>query len=218
MLLAFLKIFHCLHPDYQSNSDLQFRLRLLKFATFSASRFANSPSVPTTSALRKLREQNRKRAKTSQLYSSFPDDFDSAHSKDSQSPEIDVNSNEQPQNGVASNSNPYVSRGPTSLLDTLPQFMGLSAAQIILRSTSITDVWMKLAVDYMSHAFAEQILVYGAQGLDNLRQAFAWGFDEKSDAEEGSDALQINALFLGDDGAVDGWDDLRKSHMRAVCM
>lgn len=207
-------MFHCLHPDHHSSADLKFRLRLLKFATFSSSRFADSPTVPTISALQDIRKHDSERAKASHFYNVFPDDFNSANLNSSSDPKI---SNEQlPENGTSSNLKLYKLQGPTSLLDTLPDFMGLSAAQIMLQNTSITEVWMRLAAGYMSHAFAEQILVHRTQGSEILRQAFAWGFDEKSNAEEGSDELQISAMFLGDDGAVDGWNDLREAHMHAV--
>lgn len=166
------------------------------------------------------RKRNRERAKPSQLFKSSLNELDSTSWTDPPKPRIIVNSNDDQllRNSTTSNSDPRISSGQTSLLDSLPDFLSLSAAQIMLQATSITHDWMRLAADYMSHAVVEQVLVYGIQGPDQLQQAFAWGFDERSNAEEGSDDLQINAMFLGDDGAVDGWDEIREAHIRAVCM
>lgn len=79
---------------------------------------------------------------------------------------------------------------------------------------------MRLAAGYMSHAFIEQVLLCGNSGLSPLLEAFAWGFDEFSNAVDGSDEENINVMFLGEDGTLEGWDDLREAHIRAVsaCM
>lgn len=103
-----------------------------------------------------------------------------------------------------------------SLLDTLPGFMALSAAQIAMQEGTITDVWMHLAAGYMVQAVAEQYLVFGCKRQEVLQEAFAWGFDSDCSAEEGSDEWHINAMFFGEDEVVNGWDQTRDEHMHAV--
>jgi len=107
---------------------------------------------------------------------------------------------------------------PTSLQDTLPSFMALSAAQNAMQETSVTDTWMRLAADYMAQAVAEQYLVYKSKRPEVLHEAFSWGFDSESMAEEGSDEWLINTMFFGEDEVVTGWDEIRGEHMRAVSL
>lgn len=221
---AFLVIFRSLYPGHHGNADLQFRLRLLRFTSLSASRFGSSHVFPTISALQDMRKRQCNRAKTSQFYNSFPNDLNITALGDSLlSPKSEFRTHNHEQNhehqlgpSATSGAANRMSHDSPSLLDTLPDFMAISAAQIMLQATNVTDVWMRLAAGYMSHAVVEQILVYRVPGLEVLRQAFAWGFDEHSNAGEGSDELQINAMFLGEDGVVEGWDDIRDAHIRAV--
>lgn len=58
--LAFLIMFRCMHPEFHASPELQFRLRLLKYATHSANRFAPSYATPTASATQALRDRDRK--------------------------------------------------------------------------------------------------------------------------------------------------------------
>lgn len=217
-------MFRSMHPGHHGNADLQFRLRLLRFTSLSASRFGSFHSVPTISTLQDMRKRQCYRAKISHSYNSFPDDLNTTSVADSfLSPKSEFHTHDYKRNheqqldpDVASGTVSSMSQDLPSLLDTLPDFMAISAAQIMLQATNITDVWMRLAAGYMSHAVVEQILVYGVPGLEVLRQAFAWGFDENSNAVEGSDELQINAMFLGENGVVEGWDDIKDAHIRAV--
>ena len=106
-----------------------------------------------------------------------------------------------------------------SLLDTLPSFIALSAAQVASQEeSSITEMWMRLAADYMAQAVAEQYLVYKSQRPDILQEAFAWGFDESSLAAEGTDEFAINVMFFDEDaeGTNSAWEDIRDDRMRAV--
>ena len=63
-----------------------------------------------------------------------------------------------------------------SLLDTIPLFMAVSAAQISMQEGTITDTWMRLAAGYMAQAVAEQYLVYRFERQDVVQEAFSWGF------------------------------------------
>lgn len=97
--------------------------------------------------------------------------------------------------------------------------MALSAAQLMLQGSHITDVWMKLAAGYMTHAVIEQCFAQGEHSISVIQRAFAWGFDEQSTSEEGSDECQINAMFFDEDKdtQVEGWEQTRDDHMNAVC-
>ena len=119
-------------------------------------------------------------------------------------------------NKVQKTQNLNPASGEISLLDTLPSFMALSAAQSVLQDRPITDIWMRLAAGFMAHAAIEQYLVYGMPLSDAIRAAFAWGFDAESTAQEGSEDWQINAMFLGEDEEVLGWSEIKDEHMQAV--
>ena len=105
---------------------------------------------------------------------------------------------------------------PVSLLNTLPEFMALSALQTALQGATITSVWMNLAAGYMIQAAAEQYLVYGSKRPEMLQEAFAWGFDANCTAEDGSDEWLVNAMFFGEDEVLSGWERIRDEHMNAV--
>lgn len=102
------------------------------------------------------------------------------------------------------------------LLDVLPHFMTLSAAQNAMQETTITDIWMHLAAGFMAQAVIEQYLVYASKSHELLQEAFAWGFDADCAAEEGSEEWQVNAMFWGEDGAVTGWDRIRDEYSHLV--
>lgn len=207
--LAFLLMFRCMHPEYHASPELQFRLRLLKYATHSANRFAPSYATPTASATQALRDRHHERAEASSYYNRLPNDLNA----DTLAASLVVSSTTAPVSSPNVNST-------ANLLDTLPEFMALSASKAMLDARNITETWMRLATGYMSHAFMEQVLACGNVGLGPLLEAFAWGFDEVSNAVDGSDEENINIMFLGEDGTLEGWDDLREAHIRAVsaCM
>lgn len=103
-----------------------------------------------------------------------------------------------------------------SLLDTLPSFMALSAAANVMQESKITDTWMRLAAGYMAQAVIEQYLLYGSRSNKILKEAFAWGFDTATMAEEGSENWAVNAMFLDEEAEFDSWQMIRDEHMRAV--
>ncbi len=193
-----------MHPDYHASAYLQFRLRLLRYTALYANRFAPSRAAPTASALQAMQKKHHVRAMASPYHSRLPRDLE----------DVNLVVSEQEALTLVDSKHSYLPS--PSLLDTLPEFIALSAAKGMLEGSNITDFWMKLAVGYMTHAVVEQILVFGNPGIGPLRDAFAWGFDENSTVEDGSEELQINAMFMGENGTVDGWDDLREVHIRAV--
>lgn len=103
-----------------------------------------------------------------------------------------------------------------TLLETLPLFLALSAAQNALQDSTITELWMRLAAGYMAQAFAAEFLVHGNNHQGLLEDTFQWGFDPDCDAEEGSDAWLINDMFDADYGVLSLWEDIKNEHMRAV--
>lgn len=214
-----------MHPEYHASPELQFRLRLLKYATHSANRFGSSYASPTASATQALRDRHRKRAEASPYYNRLPDNLNMDTLAASFSPSFSKSdtTHEKIMIVVSSPTVPVLTpeaKSKTTLLDTLPEFMAISASMIMLDARNITETWMRLAAGYMSHSFMEQVLASGNVGLGPLLEAFAWGYDEFSNAADGSDEENINAMFLGREGTLNGWDDLREAHIRAVsaCM
>lgn len=186
-------------------------------------RMVASETTPSKTALQKLSDQRRNQAIT----------FRCVEQNLASLPLIDLNENHAPrhkgpikqQQSLRSRTRPDLSPShgtstppPTSLLDSLPSFMALSAVfQTTTNQTTITDTWMRLAAGFMAQAVVEQYLVYGSTGDEVLQEAFAWGFDAECTAEEGSDEWEINAMFWGEDQVVPRWEEIRDAHMQAVC-
>ena len=103
-----------------------------------------------------------------------------------------------------------------SLIDTLPLFMALSAAENLLQGSKITETWMRLAAGYMAQAVLEQYLVYNSLSNEIVKEAFAWGFDSATMAEEESEDWVVNAMFLDEEGEFESWQMIRDDHIRAV--
>lgn len=219
----FLKIFRTIHAGYRGSKELRFRLRHLRFAAMYTRRMVASETTPSKTALQKLSDQRRNQAIT----------FRCVEQNLASLPLIDLNENHAPrhkgpikqQQSLRSRTRPDLSPShgtstppPTSLLDSLPSFMALSAVfQTTTNQTTITDTWMRLAAGFMAQAVVEQYLVYGSTGDEVLQEAFAWGFDAECTAEEGSDEWEINAMFWGEDQVVPRWEEIRDAHMQAVC-
>lgn len=84
-----------------------------------------------------------------------------------------------------------------NLLELLPSFLALSAAQLSLGGENqITDLWMKLASEYMAHTVVEQVVVFGVRDPTFVDGVFNWKFDEDNAADESTDAFMINAMFF----------------------
>ncbi|KAL8785375.1 MAG: hypothetical protein Q9195_008669 [Heterodermia aff. obscurata] len=207
---SFLILFRSMHPDEHGTKEIQIRLRLLKFASLFCSRFTSVPIEPSERKLKSLRDQGRRVRKASHTAGSRTgtikyESTDPA-AKATNKTNLDINT-------TASLDGPA---RPTSLIDSLPSFMALSAAQSALQELPVSDVWMRLAAGLMAHAALEQCLVYRMDLTDALDEAFAWRFDPGSTAEEGTDEWAINAMFFGEEGEVVGWSDIRNEHIRAV--
>ena len=220
---AFFITFYTMHPDHHSSLDLQFRLRLLKFTVMFTKRSAPAETTPSAPVLQNLRHRRQEQAFS---FRSGDNDFAALDLPDLTEYLAPLNNMgfKKEYTGLESAAGNKMSethdpsRPAISLLDTIPLFMAVSAAQISMQGGTITETWMRLAAAYMAQAVAEQYLVYGSQRKDVLQEAFSWGFDSECSAEEGSDGFQINAMFWGVDAVVDGWDRIRDEHTHAVCL
>ena len=215
---AFLAMFRAMHPGHHGSAELRFRLRFLKFMSLFMDRFEPSMATPSVTTLQRMRKRSSRQAQTSHLYRRLPAGLDvppltrTLALSESKS----MGDGAQLSNTFQAPTDPDRVNSP-SLLDSLPEFIALcAAAHIILPSTEVTDMWMRLAAGYMAQAVIEQFLIFGAQGTSVIQQAFSYGFDSDSTAEEGSDEFQINALFFGEDKQLEGWNTIRESHIRAV--
>ena len=212
---AFFTTFCAMHPDYDAILDLRFRLRLLKFTAMFTKRLAPEETSSRGPVLQKLRHRRQEQA-TSYCFGNT--EFAALNLPDltiylAPLGDKEIKKRHIDQEFTAGHLQPAI-----SLLDTIPLFMAVSAAQISIQEGTITDTWMRLAAGYMAQAVAEQYLVYGSRRRETLQEAFSWGFDPECSAEEGTDEFQINAMFWGTDAAIDGWDRIRDEHVQAVSL
>lgn len=219
---SFFTTFCTIHPEHHASLDLRFRLRLLKFTAMSTKRSAPAEATLPEPALKNLRHRRQEQAVS---FRSGDNDFAALDLPDLTEFLAPLNVMEikkehighESTGGNIMMSDPHGLFPPAiSLLDTIPFFMAVSAAQISMQEGTITDTWMRLAAGYMAQAVAEQYLVYGSQRQEVLQEAFAWGFDPECSAEDGTDDFQINAMFWGVDAVVDGWDRIRDEHAQAL--
>ena len=220
---AFFATFRTMHPDRHASLDLQFRLRLLKFTVMFTRRSAPAEANIPAPTLQNLRHRRQEQAV---CFRSGGNDFAALDLPDLTEYLAPLDVMESKKEHIGHESTPsnkmsethHLFRPAISLLDTIPLFMAVSAAQISMQGGTITETWMRLAAGYMAQAVAEQYLVYASQRQEVLREAFSWGFDPECSAEEGSDDFQINAMFWGVDAVVDGWDRIRDEHTHAVSL
>lgn len=173
-------------------------------------RFALAPTKPSSTGLRGVRKDTTRRAQAFGESLGLTEDMD-----------LKILDSEGRRSGKSlerytSSSSLYPTTGQIFLLDTLHSFMALSATQSVIQDRPITDVWMRLAAGFMAHAALEQCLVHGRQLSDAMAEAFSWGFDAETIADEGSEDWQINAMFLDVDEEIEGWTKIRNEHLQAV--
>jgi len=236
---AFLTVFHSNHPSAPTSPTVDFRLGLLKFTTLFTKRFnPSSSSSLSPAALSPLRLQRRERARLFRSHTDFLAGLDlspfatdpfpasslqkqrqrrsKAFARSSDSDSTSTVDSDTPAEGPSETF--YGTSASLSLLDTLPPFMALCAAQTALHGNSPTDRFLRLAARYMAEAALEQYLVYGSAGTGPLLEAFAYGFDGASTADAGSEELAVTNMFWGgeDEREVQGWRVMREEHLRAV--
>lgn len=217
--LAFFTTFCAMHPDYVANLDLRFRLRLLQFTVMFTKRSAPEEADISEQVLQNLRHRRQEQAVSFRSGDSEFLALELPHLTGYLAPQEGSGKRQISDESTAGNQTSKTDnlfRPAISLLDTIPLFMAVSAAQISMQGGTITDTWMRLAAGYMVQAVAEQYLVYRSQRQEILQEAFSWGFDPDCSAEEGTDDFQINAMFWGVDAVVDDWDRIRDEHAQAV--
>ena len=203
--------------------DLQFRMRLLRYsALFTLRKRMSQSSIPPYN-MHDLRNKQRDpindlRCNERRGSSTNPLNPAGLHAPFK---EVHMKQGIEASNVTCANapSQPNVRFPSISLLNTLSSFIALSAVQIALQEESIiTERWMRLAAGYMAQAVAEQYLLYNSQNPNVVQEAFAWGFDEKNTAEEGTDDYLINVMFWDEntEGVYEKWVRIRDEHMRAV--
>ena len=221
---AFLEIFQNLHLGHHGSEDLRFRLRLLKFAVLFTRRSTQMETTPSDLQLRKLRDEREEQV---QVFTSKKSGAMRLNPQDLTEESVTPDNLRIKQERFTHDVTPFDridsdchSMPPSvSLIDTLPMFMALSAAQnATVNDAKITKVWMLLAAGYMAQAAMEQYINYDNHQVDVLREAFAWGFDPECVAEPESDEWRINAMFWGDDEVIPEWDAVRDDHIQAVCI
>ena len=211
-----------MHPDYKANTNLHFRLRLLKFTVMFTKRSvpdeADLPGPVLQNPRNRRQEQATSFRASNNEYAalSLPNMY--GHLVPIGQATMREMIGHEPTASKQTSKTHDLGQPAVSLLDTIPLFMALSAAQMSMQEGTITDTWMRLAANYMAQAVAEQYLVYGSQRQETLQEAFSWGFNPECCAEEGTDEFQINAMFWGMDAAVDGWDKIRDEHVHAVSL
>lgn len=220
---AFLPVFRNKHSTRRVPSELQFRLRLLKFTVLFSRRLTNSETSPSRENLEGLRATLKERTAAFRSRIDITSGFDLSCFIDELplAPDVRRAYREQVLNAVAGTSDTLDTYGcpdSPSLLDTLHLFMALSAHYTMIQGSNVTSQWMLLAADYMVAAVLEQYLIYGACGPEPLLAAFAYGFDMGSKAEVGSDELAIMNMFWGgvDESEVGEWKEIRDEHLAAV--
>lgn len=212
-----------MHPDHHASLDLKFRLRLLKFTVMFTKRSAPAEATPPGPLLQNLRHRRQEQACSFRSGENELPGIELPNLDQYIVPLDAMEVDEEHTNPKSTTGNEIAEtydllRPVISLLDTIPLFMAVAAAQIAMQEGTITETWMRLAAGYMAHAAAEQYLVYGSQRQEVLQEAFSWGFDPECSAEEGTDDFQINAMFWAVDAVVDGWDRIRDEHAQAVSL
>lgn len=217
-----------MHPGHRPSIGMQFRLRLLQFTTLLMRRVTQRISTPPFPTLQDIRRQTRERASVWLSHrdpsSTFPAQIRpmlKAYDAMMPLPKATLLRNREHVSAVleADPDPPSFGGLPSSasLLDTLTAFMALSAAQAaMINSGTITTAWMLLAAQYMTQSALEQYLAYGRRGSEPLLEAFSWGFDGCLVADASSDEWRTNAIFWDASGEVEGWEDIRDRHLRAV--
>ena len=210
--IAFLTLFRSLHPGDHGTQELQNRLRLLKFTSLFCTRFASLAIRPSKKIIKSLRNSNLQRRKLANFGDRLTDTIDS------ESAAQGVNTTDSKGSESRTSTNIYGPGHPISLIDTLPSFMALSAAQSVLQKQPVSVLWMRLAAGYMAHAALEQSLLRGVRLTEAVKEAFAWSYDPGLSAEQGTDEWAINAMFCDqeEEAEVLGWNDVKYEHIRTV--
>jgi hypothetical protein len=234
MVNDFIALFKNRHATYSWDDELKFRILLLKLAIFFTQRFARNPCTPSLNTLRRLREENARRAKAwlearkddGIGHLKLPEEINYPSPADLEQKRAHVlNDLSLPAEDDAYEDAFYGTASCVSLLDILPLFMRVSAARDAMNgtATAITQDLMDLAAELMLQACLEQYLVFGATGPQAMEEAFAWGHIKGADDTDedlmemegrgGGDWDEVNDMFCDPvyETEVDGWKAMRDS-------
>ena len=195
-------MFRALHPAHKASSELKFRLRLLQFACLFTSCTApeNSGSLwcsPTAFAQGISFERGGQAEVVSEKRKVDPEEHETDTEDSPHSPVPDT--------------------FKLSLLDTLPSFMALSAAQNAGQESNVTVTWMQLAGLYMAQAAIDDGLKHGRIRADVIDQAFGrWTFNPDLEVDDTTDEWQVNAMFWADDELLPGWEEIKRKHQQIL--
>lgn len=235
---SFLSIFKARHPTYKADNELRLRILLVKCVAAFTQRFTSNPTTPSSSALAELRRVNQERARAwigsadrvpSSSFDSSPFELDHPISQQQLERnrahllhELDMPAEDEEYEDAF-----YGTSSSMSLLDILPLFMEVSAIRNAMNSSNLTDRWMHLACEFMLQACLEQYMVFGANGLDVIDEAFAWGYrsddlDQMNvDGEDGTTQAkydETNTMFEDEDYAieVEDWSPIKASYLEQL--
>ena len=194
-------MFRALHPDLKPPLALNFRLRLLKFACL----FTVCVSPGAFNILHYI-SNGQEAGKGGAGRTEKTTEGESQH--DGHGHDIAKTSSTSAVGGYTR---------AVTLLETLPSFMALSAAQNTGQGSNVTDVWLHLAGLYMAQAAIEQGLAGAEMDDEIIHKIFEkWTFDPNLNAPESSDEWQINAMFWGDDEVVPEWEKIKEKYKQSV--
>ena len=228
ILTAFLQVFKANHPTHVTTAEIKFRLKLLQYTTLFTQRFERSPATPSRADLKEIRSRSQHR---SALHLPNPivaaelgiaDDSDElsdkfAHSisrRDVQRRRQRILANQH----VPGSTGFYGSPDCPSLLDTLEEFMKVSAAVATTPGDqTVSTDWMHLAAHYMLQAALEMYLVWGDSSNSIRRVSFAWGHYQPIRDGETEDDKRINDMFWGIHGEFeDEWRGIEAQYLQLV--
>lgn len=234
------KLFTSSHEEYQLDAELRFRILLCKFVVLITTRFSSCHATPGETSLAQLRSRNQERARAwigrpERLPSAA---FDAGMAFDESLPtsqdqlmsnrahvlhELNVAAEyDQEDEGF------YGTPSCVALLDVLPLFMQVSAAQNAMCGSNVTEFWMRLTGEFMLQACLEQYLICGANGTDAIDEAFAWGYGDTSErmagtassstVTKGKDEAELDTMFEDEvyETEIDGWTDVKKSFLHQL--
>ena len=229
---AFLSIFRARHQAYRPDSDLRFRILLLRLATLFTQRLTSNPTTPPRTALAELRISNTDRARSwidsadrmpslSLNTAAFDNDLPIALQELDRNRAHVLNILDIPAEDDQYEDAFYGTSSCISLLDLLPLFMEVLAARNAIMDSNLTEQLMELVCEFMTQACLEQYLVYGAHGTDAIDEAFAWGYKPTDDEHVNSDihsdgtrtGKEINDMFEDEDYYVEvaDWADMKQN-------
>lgn len=214
---AFIQLFKHKYPNHQPPQDLQFSIRLLQFIAAFTRRFHPSPTTPSLTVLRELRLENYHRARR---YGK-PDVDRRSHA----TPTISQTRLVRNQQHVfkqllvpKASSGFYGTEDSMSLLDLLPQFMALSAAQVQKSEWIMNELWLNTAAEFMLQAALEQFSTFGQSGWQVVAEAFAWGWNPTLEDSVSDDEKSINRMFKDETEQceIERWESVKHQYWVAI--